>query len=46
MPAPEDFWSYFGAVATYLAVLAVPGGVVGWAAGLRGWALAGLAPLL
>jgi hypothetical protein len=46
VPAPEDFWSYFGAVATYLAVLAVPGGVAGWAAGLRGWALAGLAPLL
>lgn len=46
MPAPEDFWSYFTAVATYLAVLAVPGGVVGWAAGVRGWALAGLAPLL
>ncbi|MEV6875670.1 DUF6541 family protein [Amycolatopsis sp. NPDC051128] len=46
MPAPEDFWSYFAAVATYLAVLAVPGGVVGWAAGVRGWALAGLAPLL
>ena len=46
MPAPEDFWSYFTAVVTYLAVLAVPGGVAGWAAGLRGWALAGLAPLL
>lgn len=46
MPAPEDFWSYFAAVATYVAVLAVPGGVVGWAAGLRGWALAGLTPLL
>jgi hypothetical protein len=46
VPAPEDFWSYFAAVATYLAVLAVPGGVVGWAAGVRGWALAGLAPLL
>ncbi|MEV7093169.1 DUF6541 family protein [Amycolatopsis sp. NPDC051045] len=46
MPAPEDFWSYFAAVATYLAVLAVPGGVVGWAAGVRSWALAGLAPLL
>jgi hypothetical protein len=46
VPAPEDFWSYFAAVATYVAVLAVPGGVVGWAAGLRGWALAGLAPLL
>jgi hypothetical protein len=46
VPAPEDFWSYFAAVATYLAVLAVPGAVVGRAAGLRGWALAGLAPLL
>jgi hypothetical protein len=46
VPAPEDFWSYFTAVVTYLAVLAVPGGVAGWAAGLRGWALAGLAPLL
>lgn len=46
MPAPDTFWTYFGAVATYLAVLVVPGGIVGRAAGLRGWALAGLAPLL
>ncbi|MFI5612450.1 DUF6541 family protein [Amycolatopsis sp. NPDC051903] len=46
MPAPEDFGSYLGAVVTYLAVLAVPGGLVGLAAGVRGWALAGLAPLL
>lgn len=46
MPAPDTFWSYFGAVATYLAVLMVPGGIIGRAAGVRGWALAGLAPLL
>ncbi|HEY2059675.1 MAG TPA: DUF6541 family protein [Amycolatopsis sp.] len=46
MPAPDTFWSYFSAVLTYLAVLAVPGGLIGRAAGVRGWALAGLAPLL
>ncbi|MBB5854350.1 DUF6541 family protein [Amycolatopsis umgeniensis] len=46
MPTPDTFWSYFGATITYLAVLAIPGGLVGRAAGLRGWALAGLAPLL
>jgi len=46
MPAPDTFWTYFGAVAAYVAVLAVPGGLIGWAAGLRGWALAGLSPLL
>ncbi|WP_033292122.1 DUF6541 family protein [Amycolatopsis jejuensis] len=46
MPAPDTFWNYLGAVATYLAVLAVPGGLIGRAAGVRGWALAGLAPLL
>ncbi|MFD2467310.1 DUF6541 family protein [Amycolatopsis silviterrae] len=46
MPAPDTFWTYFGAVATYLAVLTVPGGLIGRAAGVRGWALAGLAPLL
>ncbi|MFF0144688.1 hypothetical protein ATK36_3132 [Amycolatopsis sulphurea] len=46
MPAPDTFWSYLGAIATYVAVLAVPGGLIGRAAGLRGWALAGLAPLL
>ncbi|HKN55695.1 MAG TPA: DUF6541 family protein, partial [Amycolatopsis sp.] len=43
---PDTFWSYFGAVATYAAVLVVPGGLLGRAAGVRGWALAGLAPLL
>ncbi|MBB4687009.1 DUF6541 family protein [Amycolatopsis jiangsuensis] len=46
MPAPDTFWSYAAGIATYLAVLAVPGGLIGRAAGLRGWALAGLAPLL
>ncbi len=46
MPTPDTFWSYLGATITYLAVLAIPGGLVGRAAGLRGWALAGLAPLL
>ncbi|MDT8910271.1 DUF6541 family protein [Amycolatopsis sp. PS_44_ISF1] len=46
MPAPDTFWSCFSAALTYLAVLAVPGGLIGRAAGVRGWALAGLAPLL
>ncbi|MCG3749294.1 MULTISPECIES: DUF6541 family protein [unclassified Amycolatopsis] len=46
MPAPDTFWTYLGAVASYVAVLAVPGGLIGRAAGVRGWALAGLAPLL
>ncbi|WP_020663388.1 DUF6541 family protein [Amycolatopsis benzoatilytica] len=46
MPAPDTFWTYLGAVTAYLAVLAVPGALIGRAAGLRGWALAGLAPLL
>ncbi|GAA3536539.1 hypothetical protein GCM10022222_20330 [Amycolatopsis ultiminotia] len=46
MPAPDTFWSYAAGIATYLAVLAVPGGLIGRAAGLRGWTLAGLAPLL
>jgi hypothetical protein len=46
VPPPDTFWTYFGAVALYLGVLAVPGGLIGVAAGVRGWALAGLAPLL
>ncbi|MEW2500154.1 DUF6541 family protein [Amycolatopsis sp. CA-161197] len=46
MPAPDTLGSYLVAVVAYLAVLAIPGGLVGWAAGVRGWALAGLAPLL
>ncbi|MPY81584.1 MAG: hypothetical protein GEV04_25080, partial [Actinophytocola sp.] len=33
-------------LAIYLAVLFLPGGVAGYAAGLRGWLLAGAAPLL
>ncbi|MEV0065891.1 MULTISPECIES: DUF6541 family protein [unclassified Amycolatopsis] len=46
MPAPDTLGSYLVAVVTYLTVLAIPGGLVGWAAGVRGWALAGLAPLV
>ncbi|WP_326567621.1 DUF6541 family protein [Amycolatopsis rhabdoformis] len=46
MPAPDTLGTYLVAVVTYLAVLAIPGGLVGLAAGVRGWALAGLAPLL
>ncbi|MGW4482832.1 DUF6541 family protein [Amycolatopsis sp. NPDC004368] len=46
MPAPDTWGTYLVAVVTYLAVLAIPGGLVGLAAGVRGWALAGLAPLL
>ncbi|MEC3980551.1 DUF6541 family protein [Amycolatopsis sp. H20-H5] len=46
MTAPDTFWPYFGAIATYLAVLAIPGGLIGYASGVRGWPLAGLAPLL
>lgn len=40
------FWIYAGTISIYLVVLVVPGIVIGAAAGLRGWALAGLTPLL
>ncbi|SFB01971.1 hypothetical protein SAMN05216266_103320 [Amycolatopsis marina] len=40
------FWTYAGTIGTYLIVLVVPGILIGAAAGLRGWALAGLAPSL
>ncbi|QWF80206.1 DUF6541 family protein [Amycolatopsis sp. CA-230715] len=46
MPTPDEFWTYSSTIGVYLLVLVVPGGLVGFAAGLRGWALAGLAPLL
>ncbi|MFD8500766.1 DUF6541 family protein [Amycolatopsis sp. NPDC059657] len=46
MPTPDTFWTYSSAISVYLIVLAVPGTLIGWAAGLRGWSLAGLAPLL
>lgn len=45
--APLDpAWSSIASVAGYLLVLVLPGLLVGVAAGLRGWALAGLTPLL
>jgi hypothetical protein len=46
VPTPDTFWTYLGAIGIYLVVLTVPGGLIGVAAGLRGWSLAGLAPLL
>jgi hypothetical protein len=46
VPTPDTFWTYLGAISVFLVVLAVPGGLIGVAAGLRGWALAGLTPLL
>ncbi|WP_020668860.1 DUF6541 family protein [Amycolatopsis nigrescens] len=45
MPTPDTFWTYLSTICIYLIVLVVPGGLVGAAAGLRGWSLAGLAPL-
>lgn len=46
MPPPDTLWTYLGTISIYLAVLMIPGGLIGLAAGLRGWALTGLAPLL
>ncbi|WP_158888541.1 DUF6541 family protein [Amycolatopsis anabasis] len=46
MPTPDTFWTYLSTISVYLVVLVVPGGLIGVAAGLRGWALAGLTPLL
>jgi hypothetical protein len=40
------FWIYAGTISIYLVVVVVPGIMIGAAAGLRGWALAGLTPLL
>ncbi|MBN6035352.1 DUF6541 family protein [Amycolatopsis sp. 195334CR] len=45
MPTPDTFWTSLSTISVYLVVLAVPGGLIGIGAGLRGWALAGLAPL-
>ncbi|SFQ44380.1 hypothetical protein SAMN05421810_107211 [Amycolatopsis arida] len=45
MPTPDAVWTYLSTIGVYLVVLAVPGVLLGLAAGLRGWALAGLAPL-
>lgn len=46
MPTPDTFWMYASTISIYLVVLFLPGGVLGAIAGLRGWMLAGLAPLL
>ncbi|WP_038045430.1 DUF6541 family protein [Thermocrispum agreste] len=42
----EPIWLSVAAVATYLAVLAVPGTAIGLVCRLRGWLLVALAPLL
>jgi len=46
VPTPDTFWIYASTISLYLIVLMVPGLLIGVAAGLRGWVLAGLAPLL
>ncbi|MGH3434132.1 MAG: DUF6541 family protein, partial [Thermocrispum sp.] len=46
MPAVDSTWLFVAAVCAYVLVLAVPGVAVGAAAGLRGWTLAGLTPVL
>jgi hypothetical protein len=46
VPTPDTFWTYLGAISIYLVILTVPGTLIGVSAGLRGWSLAGLAPLL
>ncbi|MFO7194265.1 MAG: copper-transporting ATPase, partial [Thermocrispum agreste] len=44
MPS-DSIWLFTAAVVAYFVVLLVPGLAVGLTAGLRGWTLAGLAPL-
>ncbi|MFI6026325.1 DUF6541 family protein [Amycolatopsis magusensis] len=46
MPISTSGWSTLWPVCGFLLVLCAPGLLVGVAAGLRGWRLAGLAPLL
>ncbi|QFU85464.1 DUF6541 family protein [Amycolatopsis sp. YIM 10] len=46
MPISTSGWSTLWPVCAFLLVLGAPGLLVGAAAGLRGWRLAGLAPLL
>lgn len=46
MPTPDTFWIYASTIGLYLVVLMVPGLLIGVSAGLRGWTLAGLAPLM
>src|SRR5690606_40508258 len=42
----EPIWLSVAAVATYLAVLAVPGAAIGLVCRLRGWLLVAVSPLL
>lgn len=46
MPLPEVGAPDVGLILFYLVVLVLPGGLVGAVGGLRGWSLAGAAPLL
>lgn len=46
MPTPDSIWIYVSTISLYLVVLLVPGLLIGAAAGMRGWSLAGIAPLL
>ncbi|WP_034267357.1 DUF6541 family protein [Haloechinothrix halophila] len=46
MPTLDPLWLSAASVCAYMAVLFGPGLVLGVAAGIRGWALAGMAPLL
>lgn len=46
MPPADSALLHISTISAYLIVLAVPGLAVGLAAGLRGWALAALTPLL
>lgn len=46
MPPADSVLLHISTIVTYLIVLTVPGLLIGLAAGLRGWALAGLTPLL
>lgn len=46
LPEPESVATAAAAIAIYLAVLWLPGGLIAAAAGLRGWLLAAGAPLL
>jgi hypothetical protein len=46
MSIVESTWLLIATVGAYLAVLGVPGIAIGLLCGLRGWALAGLTPLL
>ncbi|RTL63746.1 MAG: hypothetical protein EKK42_27465 [Pseudonocardiaceae bacterium] len=46
MPPPEVGFADVALIGFYVATLAIPGALAGFAAGLRGWTLAAAAPLL